>query len=197
MPHVFLSYSSSDQQLANQLETVIRDAHADVWRDIHRIEGGQAFWERIEAAIGKARGLLLLLSQNSFNSEAIKHEVEYALEHKVPIIPLLKGFRANNLPEWWQVRLGHLHMLTVFPLTQARRDSVARAVEAFLGKACRTVALFNMKGGVGKTTLAAQLAARLNAAKSNGALSDPRRARNAAAPAFYCLRDVRAVEYWS
>ncbi len=161
MSHVFLSYSHTDQALANQVQELI-EGTIRVWRDTHRIQGGQPIWEDIGHAIGEAKCFLVIVSPDSYQSVHVKREVEYALERKVPIVPLLKSFRADNLDDWWQSQLGHLLMLTAFYLTQPRRESILRAVKSHLQKNCCVVALFNQKGGVGKTTVASQLAARLN-----------------------------------
>ncbi|MGO9458816.1 MAG: toll/interleukin-1 receptor domain-containing protein [Rhodomicrobium sp.] len=97
MPHVFLSYSRQDEALANQIDDLAK-TKVEVWRDIHNLEGGELFEGRIKEAIGKARCLLLLLSPLSYNSSSVQKEVKYALENQIPIIPLLRGFRANTEP---------------------------------------------------------------------------------------------------
>ncbi len=161
MPHVFLSYGREDGPLAEQIRNLVTNK-VDVWQDVHSLEGGELYENQINEAIDNSRCLLLLLSPLSFNSEYVRNEVKRALDKNIPVIPLLRGFRAGDLPNWWQTRLGSFHMLTVAPLTQARKEAVLSALDAHLRPLCRTVAVFNQKGGVGKTTLAAQLAARLN-----------------------------------
>jgi hypothetical protein len=65
MSHLFLSYSHSDEILADQLQELVESTRA-VWRDIHRIQGGQPLWENIERAIGAAKCFLVIVSPDSF-----------------------------------------------------------------------------------------------------------------------------------
>jgi chromosome partitioning protein len=162
MGHVFLSYAHDDAGLASRVEEVIQSAGAEVWRDVHKIVGGQIIWTRIESAIANSKCLVVLVTPSSHHKKTIQHEVEYAIVNNIPVIPLLQNFPMNGLPEWWSLRVGHLHIIQFNRFVAAPRDDIKKAIIHHLQPASKAIALFNMKGGVGKTTLTAQIAARLN-----------------------------------
>src|SRR5690242_4265381 len=84
---VFISYSVQDLAAAVQLETILRSASVDVWRDARSIE---VDWSReISAALAGARVVLLVWSVSSAGSLWVQHEWVTARALEKPIVPVL------------------------------------------------------------------------------------------------------------
>jgi chromosome partitioning protein len=157
---VFVSYSSEDAHHINKVVDGLQSAGLRVWRDKDILELGQPFWPEIERAIKSAGCLLVFVTEHSVRNDNVKREVEFALANSVPILPLLKN---TEIPYtgWWGERISDLHCIEINYLTQRVLDAVIKAAKSNAHRVCKTIAIFNMKGGVGKSTIAAHLATRL------------------------------------
>jgi len=74
----FISYSTKDEEFARRLYSRMRDAHLRVWFAPEDIKGGQKLHEQIERAIQLHDRLLIVLSENSMQSEWVITEIQRA-----------------------------------------------------------------------------------------------------------------------
>jgi hypothetical protein len=74
----FISYSAKDENFAERLHSRMQDEHLLVWFAPEDIRGGQKIHEQIERAIQTHDRLLLVLSENSMQSEWVMTEIRNA-----------------------------------------------------------------------------------------------------------------------
>jgi hypothetical protein len=74
----FISYSTLDEEFARRLYSRMRDENLRVWFAPEDIKGGQKLNEQIERAIQIHDRLLLILSENSMQSEWVMTEIRNA-----------------------------------------------------------------------------------------------------------------------
>lgn len=93
-PHLFLSHSTHDNQLAARLSQDLNCCEVDVWFDEWELRVGADLHERISEAIAKSKYVAVLVSKNFDGSKWIRGEVNQALtreknEDRVIVLPLL------------------------------------------------------------------------------------------------------------
>jgi hypothetical protein len=89
---LFLSHSDRDRRLAAALVKVLRRYNIPVWYSRRNIIGAQQWHDEIGIALRRCDWFALILSPNSVQSEWVKHELMFALNHEVyrgRIIPML------------------------------------------------------------------------------------------------------------
>ncbi|MBS0159968.1 MAG: toll/interleukin-1 receptor domain-containing protein [Nitrospira sp.] len=108
MTDIFISYASEDRDRAEALANVLAALGWSVWWD-RKIIAGQAFDHAIEAALEKAKCVVVLWSRHSIHSEWVKNEAAVAAERDVLVpamideIKLPLEFRRKqtaNLTDW-------------------------------------------------------------------------------------------------
>lgn len=85
---IFISYSSQDQQAAEQVVSALKDKGYSVWRDKERLKGGMLWPFELGQAISQSRAVVLIWSSQSFSSYFVREEWGIAFAFKRPIIPL-------------------------------------------------------------------------------------------------------------
>ena len=93
---VFISYSHADKNVAEALAVHLVQAKQHVWIDTWELNAGDSLIAKIEGALSGADAILVLLSENSINSEWCKKELRTGLireleEQAVLVIPILIG----------------------------------------------------------------------------------------------------------
>lgn len=101
----FISYSSKDQDFAERLYADLQTNGVRCWFAPHHIQGGKKLHEQIDAAIRLHERLLLILSQDSINSEWVKTEIAKAREREVKekrrvLFPVKMGISFEQLKDW-------------------------------------------------------------------------------------------------
>ena len=91
-PKVFISYSRKDIHFARRLAGDLENAGFDVWWDISDLKGGDDWVRFIPAAIEASQYFVVLLSQNSIQSEWVEKEYSYAIRHRKKIVPAMIKF---------------------------------------------------------------------------------------------------------
>jgi len=100
MPHVFISYSSKDREIARQLHSVLQYAGAEPFIAELDIEPGAHWKNTILKNIRQSQWVLFLATPNSCSSQAVAHEIGASLVLEKKLIPLMWGVTADQLPEW-------------------------------------------------------------------------------------------------
>ena len=88
-PTIFLSYSRTDRDRARNVERVLAEDGLHVWRDERSIYAGTEWSQAIERGIRRSRGLVVLLTQASAQSEWVLYEAAFAVGAKVPLVPVV------------------------------------------------------------------------------------------------------------
>ena len=88
-PTAFFSYSREDSAFALRLAADLKAAGANVWLDQLDIIPGQRWARSVETALNSAPRLLVILSPASASSTNVEDEVNFALEERKTIIPVL------------------------------------------------------------------------------------------------------------
>jgi hypothetical protein len=89
---VFLSHSNQNRQFADKLAEVLRFHNVPVWYSQINIIGAQQWHDEIGEALRRCDWFAIVLSQDSVESEWVKHELMYALRDnrfKNKIIPIV------------------------------------------------------------------------------------------------------------
>lgn len=91
---IFISYNNADREFAENLAVNLVQAKHNVWIDKWELSAGDSLIDKIEEAIEGADALLVLLSNNSINSEWCRKELKSGIlreleERSVIVIPIL------------------------------------------------------------------------------------------------------------
>jgi uncharacterized protein YjbI with pentapeptide repeats len=79
----FISYSTKDEEFARRLYSRMRDEQLRVWFAPEDIKGGRKLYEQIESAIQLHDRVLLVLSENSMQSEWVMTEIRRAKKTEI------------------------------------------------------------------------------------------------------------------
>ena len=85
---IFLSYSSKNSQIAEEIYNLFLNKELDVWFAPESIEEGNDYGESIINGIENCKIFVLLLSEDSNKSNHVLTEVEIAFKNKKIIYPL-------------------------------------------------------------------------------------------------------------
>jgi hypothetical protein len=97
----FLSYDSRDAQIAAQLLPRLVAQKLDVWDPAREIYPGSNWLLEMGQALERADGIVFLISENSAESAAVLHQVEYAitnLRFKDRVVPIMLSRGVKNVP---------------------------------------------------------------------------------------------------
>jgi murein DD-endopeptidase MepM/ murein hydrolase activator NlpD len=86
--HIFISYSSQQQDYARMLASYLIQNGFDVWLD-DRIEYGEDWWQAIVKAIRGCSALIVIMSPTAYASRWVQREVQLADNQNKAIFPLL------------------------------------------------------------------------------------------------------------
>jgi len=103
--HVFISYAREDDQLVTRLESMLREAGVDAWRDTSNLLGGDQWIKGIEHGIRESYAVIFVVSEQSRKSSWVMREVIFAEKKGKKIIPL--GLDGGDVP----IYAGHLQKL--------------------------------------------------------------------------------------
>ena len=89
--YTFISYSSENQQSANAVRMLLMKNNIKCWMAPYDIPAGSKYAYVINNAIEYCSCFVLLLTEDSQNSEFVEKEVERAVTYKKIIIPIMLG----------------------------------------------------------------------------------------------------------
>jgi hypothetical protein len=120
----FLSYDARDAEIAKQLLPRLVAQKLDVWDPAREIYPGSNWLLEMGQALERADGIVFLISENSAESVALLHQVEYAitnLRFKDRVIPIVLSRDVKNFP--WI-----LQKMSVIDAADHDMDRVAKLV---------------------------------------------------------------------
>jgi hypothetical protein len=85
---IFISYSSTDQKIAETICDALQSRGFSCWIACRDIGPGENFQEAIVKAIRSAKLMILVFTSNANNSDEIKKEVVLAGRHRVTVVPV-------------------------------------------------------------------------------------------------------------
>lgn len=86
---VFVSYSRDDAKFASRLVGALTDLGVDSWIDEQRIEAGEKWSEAIQRGLDASELMIVVLSPTAMDSENVRDEWQYFLDHGKSLIPVL------------------------------------------------------------------------------------------------------------
>lgn len=94
MSSIFLSHNSNDKLFVRKLADDLRTHGFYVWVDEAEIKLGDSLIHKIREGIDKVEYMGVVLSNNSINSEWVKHEIDIAINQeiegkKVKVLPIM------------------------------------------------------------------------------------------------------------
>lgn len=107
--YIFISYSHLDGEFLDEIIDLFEQYNVRYWYDAGLNSGND--WNLVIAEhLEKASACLVLLSLNSSESDYVKNELNFAINHRIPIHTLcLKKF---CIPNDIEMMLGRIHMLS-------------------------------------------------------------------------------------
>ena len=109
MSHIFISYSKKNRDYARQLADKLLELGFDVWID-DRIDYGENWEREIFKAIDGCSAFVVLMTPESYESDWVLRECQYADKRKKPQFPCAAGWR----------RIPALHLNAVCRCSQRR-----------------------------------------------------------------------------
>jgi len=94
---VFLSHNfpQDSRQMIDEILCGFRNVSIHCWEYLDANRAGENWRERMDGELKNATHFAIMLSPDYEQKEACVAEIDWALEHKVPIIPFLVGGRTN------------------------------------------------------------------------------------------------------
>ncbi len=155
MAHAYVSYAKTDVDAADKIAAHFEQAHVVAERDPDRERSGTHLSEAAAKSIAGSFAFIVLFSQHASESAQVRRELERAIEGAIPILPVILD--DTPLPPWWQERLRHLVRVDARADDGSHFNALLNGVRRFFDRLCPVISLMNMKGGVGKTTIASQV----------------------------------------
>lgn len=152
----FISYSKRDRAIARRLHAALETAGLRSWMDASNLQAGERLTQNVEAAIADASCVVVLLTPFANESKWVQKEVELACALDKPVF--LVSVRNIAPAEWFPESIrDQVRIDAGASLTQASRREIIQRVYHTDRGGIPVISILNMKGGVGKTTLAYHL----------------------------------------
>lgn len=151
----FISYSSKNQALANNVADALREAGLPPWIASQQTNVGEVLGEHLKQKIAESACVVLVLTSAAKTSKYVQLEVDYALAIGKRILPV--SFNTPELKGNLRALKDLVRINSGATLTQAAKAQLVQNVRAIYRATAPVVTMLNLKGGVGKTTLAANL----------------------------------------
>lgn len=148
MSHIFISHSAKDFDALLEIHEALRTASIPDWYATDKEDRGAS-----NAAIDEAFATLVLVSAGAVRSKVVRQDIERARVRGIKIIPYqidkarMNGFFKKEIQP-------------LLRLSSTMPDGIQRLVgevQAAYKRKCPVIAVMNLKGGVGKTTVSAQV----------------------------------------
>lgn len=101
-PHVFLSYTTADRDLAESIANALMAQGIETWWDKWEVRSGDSLRQKIDSGIGGCTHFLVLLTPSSIDKPWVNAELDAAFVRKVSdeckLIPLRHQLEASALP---------------------------------------------------------------------------------------------------
>lgn len=97
MSHIFISYSSSDRQYADQISIQLIKRGFDVWQDHQNIRNGQRWFDELAKAVKASSAVVVIMTPRSEDSVWVGKEIMLAEKANIPIVSLLLEGRGFDL----------------------------------------------------------------------------------------------------
>jgi len=107
-PYLFISYSHKDQQVMLSVKRILEESNIRYWYD-NGLHSGDDWNMVIAKHLKGSAACLLLLSPNSAESEYVKNELNFAMNHRIPIHTLL--LKQFDLPLDIEMMTGRIQMV--------------------------------------------------------------------------------------
>jgi len=91
---VFISHSSTNNDLVRKISDELRRSGMDVWDDTREILPGENWAQKTSQALEESQAMIVLLTPESIDSKWINWEIEFALgksAYNKRLIPVLVG----------------------------------------------------------------------------------------------------------
>ena len=88
---IFISYSSFDLLIIDEIINKLTKQNVNVWRDVNNIRGGDSFIKEIPTAIKNSKVVLLILTPEAEESKWVEREIITAIDEGKEIIPYKIG----------------------------------------------------------------------------------------------------------
>jgi len=95
---VFISYSSKDEALASKLVEALEGAGLDAWYQKREVMPGDNWAEKIASGLKESNAMVVLVTPDALESEAVQSSISYALGEKAfsqRLIPVIVGDSAE------------------------------------------------------------------------------------------------------
>lgn len=149
MSHVYISHSSQDLDALLEIHEALRMAAIPDWYAPNDTQDRP----RADQAIDDAFAMIVLVSASAVRSKSVRQDVERAKARNLRLVPFqidkarLNGFFKHEV-------LAHLKLSSTSPdATGQLVDEIQKAYK----RKCPVLAVMNLKGGVGKTTVTSQV----------------------------------------
>ena len=161
----FISYAREDLFLAERIRRGLIEYHLPVFQDLNSIRPGDDFRDAIAQGLRNTRCVVVLLSRHSIQSKEVLIEVEMAKRAGLPVVPVILDQAAVDKPNPLHHQIADLQWIYYPQNNGGPKGTLApviRAVRRRWHPTAPVIAFSNLKGGVGKTTLAAHLSSCLS-----------------------------------
>jgi hypothetical protein len=130
MTDVFISYSSSDKEVAQFMKRHMEQEQLNVFLARVSLEPGDRWEQRIQDALKNATWVLFLCSQAACSSQYVMQEMGGAIYAKKEIVPIVWDMSPTKLPGWLnQVQALDLRGVTAKQV-QEKIVSIAKKIKA-------------------------------------------------------------------
>jgi cellulose biosynthesis protein BcsQ len=168
MGHAYLAYASKDADRARVIVEGLSAQGVTLRSDDDRQRHGSTLSAGAQQGIAESFGVIVLISDASSEDIQVRREFEQALLLAKPVFPVV--IDDPDLDAWWHERLFNLVRVDWREGGPDVVDVVAQGLRRFYDQLCPVIALMNMKGGVGKTTIASQVFSALQKSRKNRVL---------------------------
>jgi hypothetical protein len=102
MLSVFISYSSIDREVADDIADNLKKHNVDVFIDYQRLKGGDDFIEKLGREIDRCDYFILLFSNNSARSKWVRRETAYAFHKEKTVVPIILEL-VDDMAAWFPI----------------------------------------------------------------------------------------------
>ncbi len=152
MSHIFIAHGPRDVDALLTVHEVFRQSSIPTWYTPPG-EDGDADNSEVNKAIDSAFGMVVLVSASSIRSKAVQAQLQRATERGVTLFPI----RADLGRLSRQFKSALADKLTDAISDDGALDRLAENVRERYERRCPVIAVMNLKGGIGKTTVSSQV----------------------------------------